>query len=122
MEDAKEKCKNDKKKEKNEAEGVAKEGEGHSQREEEREAREKAMAGREKENTEALKKVMSVEPTDKATKDFLKTMKKNHIRDLENQNKDQEAKDKAFDAKQAKRAEKDKKFSPNGNKWTADMP
>ena len=81
LEDAKVSCANDKKKEKAEAEGLNKEGE-HSTRSEEREASNKAMAGRLKENHEALKKAMDT-PGDKATDDFLKTMKKNHARDLE---------------------------------------
>ena len=65
---------------------------------------------------------MATEPTDKATAEFNKNMKKNHIRDMEERVKEQAAKDKAWEEKQKKRAEKDKKFDPNGNSWTADMP
>ena len=65
---------------------------------------------------------MNAEPSDQATKDFLKKMKDNHVRDLKDRETKGKEEDAAYAEKMKKREEKDKKFNPDGNAWTADMP
>ena len=49
-------------------------------------------------------------------------MKDNHIRDLKDRETKGKEEDAAYAEKMKNKEEKDKKFNPDGNAWTADMP